>query len=247
MTVHLSFLSPARKKLFQERDAHAALALVTPLLESGERHPVERTALVELTGLAYRALKQYGHAATLYAQHNLHYLAGYAWMLQGNMGEMQAHWRKVILEERPNHWCLTLYGMITGQLQSYPTLFQIRNFLESDLGQLIHAGQTTYMENILQYADFLAQLNLEAPKFMGRALLNAGLEDSRWLPRVEPLLMKGLQCIPNDPEVYYHLGQYWCEVKQPHEARLSLNQCLMICPTYIPARDLLTTLDAEAA
>lgn len=79
------------------------------MLEKRGRHPVETTALVELTGLAYRALKQFGHAASLYAQHKRHYLAGYAWMLQGNIGEVQNHWRQVILEERPNHWCLALY------------------------------------------------------------------------------------------------------------------------------------------
>src|SRR5690606_17820696 len=135
--------------------------------------------------LAHRALRQYKEALHLYDEIGDTYQAGYCELMRGNLPKVQAYWTKT-LEERNNHWCLTLFGLSTRQLNCFPTLFQIRNHMESDIANLIQARQGQFLQNIVYYVDLLTQANLETPKFMGRAFLHAGLLD-----QAEPLLLKG--------------------------------------------------------
>jgi len=238
MSSFLSFLTPARDKFFKERDAEGAYKLLAPLLRQKPANPAERRALHELAGLCLRELKRYADAVELYEAIDDEYQAGYCELLQGRAAHVQKHWLPLI-QKRPNHWCLHLYGMMTRQLATYPTLFQIRNHLESDISNFIKAGQMPIVDNIVSYADFLQQLNLESCKFVGRAFFNARELDPACLDKAAPYFMKGQKALPNDPEVYYHLGQYKLEKGELGDARVLFNQCLLISPTFMPAKELL--------
>ncbi|WP_303673256.1 tetratricopeptide repeat protein [Vampirovibrio chlorellavorus] len=232
-----SQLNEARDLLFRERKAPAAEKSLGPLMKQAKSFSAEeQRALFELMGLALRAQGRFVEAAELYTQVHDYYQSGYCAMLQGKTQAMQQAWSRV-LSQRQNHWCVSLYGLISGQLRTVPTIFQIRNHMESDIANLIAANRVEYLENYLNYVDFLTQVNLEAPKFAGRALMNAG-----WLDRAGKYLLQGQKALPNDPEIYFHLGQYSMASKHLKEARLMLNQCLLISPTYRPASDLLETL-----
>ena len=189
-----------------------------------------------------RALKRYGEAIVLYESIGDGYQAGYCEMLTGKYNNVQKHWVPLI-QKRPNHWCLHLFGMTTHQLNSFPTLLQIRNHLECDLGNLIRAGQLKMAENVISYADVLQQMNLETCKFVGRAMLNARELDTQWLDRSLEFLMKGQKALPFDPEAYYHLGQYKIIKGELEDARLLLNQCLLISPTFMPAKELMDSVN----
>ncbi len=233
MAAFLSFLQPARDQFFRERAPQKALSLLEPFLKQAELSPFEMRAIYELAGLILVELKQYTEAASVYQQIGEEYQAGYCAMLKGDLFATQACWTR-LLYQRANHWAISLYGMVTMQLNTFPTMLQVRNHLETDVYNLIQAQQTHYLENLLSYVDFLTQMNMESPKFIGRALMHAGL-----LERAEYFLLKGQKALPNDPEVYYHLGQYYAQIQQREDARLMLNQCLLISPTYSPALELL--------
>lgn len=236
MAKFLDYLAEPRHKFFEEKNALEAYQLMRPFLWKRGMGEVERRATLELGGLILRDLKRFDEAFKLYKEIGDDYQAGYCLMLSGKMKDVRPYWTR-LAEKRPNHWCASLYGMITHQVTVYPTLLQIRNYLESDVVNLIQAGQIPYLENILIYAEFLAQLNMEAYKFLGRSLMHAG-----WLDKAEDYLLRGQKVLPNDPEIYFHLGQYTFARNLYKDSRLMLNQCLLISPTYTPARDLLNQI-----
>ncbi len=235
----LEFLTEARNTFFKQKDPGAAYKLVQPYLWKKSLSTEERRAAVELGGLILRAQKKYVDARKLYIEINDFYQSGYCDMLAGNVEGARSAWQKVV-KQRENHWCLSLFGLINRQLNTYPTTFQVRNHIESDIANLIHAGQFQYLDNLLSYAEFLSQLNLEAYKFMGRALMING-----FLDQAGTYLVKGQKSIPNDPEIYYHLAQYSLTKHQDIEAKMMANQCLLISPFYTPAQRLLEKLPAS--
>lgn len=228
----LSYLGPARDLFYKQKDAKAAEEALRPYLNQ-PKTPEEKRAVNELLGLTLRQQKKFAHAGHIYEKMGDLYQAGYCAMLLGDLDRTRTLWSR-LLAERQNHWCLTLFGMITQQLQAYPTLFQIRNHIECDITALIAANQLDYLEKMLSYIDCLTQVNLETPKFTGRALMYAD-----WLDRAGAYLIQGQKALPNDPEIYFHLGQYSIALQHYQEARLMLKQCLLISPTYRPAAELL--------
>lgn len=235
----LSYLQEARDLLFKEKDPQKAEAALRPLL-STPKTIYEKRAAFELMGIILRDQQKYADAAKCYEQIGDFYQVGYCAMLQGKLQQIQQAWGRV-LATRQDHWCVSLYGLITRQLRSYPTIFQVRNHMESDIANLIAAKRSDYLENMLSHVDFLTQINLEAPKFAGRSLMNAGVLD-----RAGGYLLKGQKTLPNDPEIYFHLGQYSAALNHFKEAELMLKQCLMISPSYRPASDLLAQLPESA-
>lgn len=237
MTGFLAFLTPIRDLFYKEKNPERAYQEIQPHLKA-KLSTEEKRAVYELAGLILRDMRKYADAVKIYQAIDDPYQAGYCEMLQGNVMAIRNHWGKAT-QRRQNHWCLTLFGMISRQLATYPTTFQIRNHLESDITNLIRAGQFEYLENLLTYCDFLVQLNPETYKFAGRSLLHSG-----WLDRAGPFLLKGQKTLPNDPEIYFHLGQYSYQRGMIEDARIMLHQCLLISPTYNPAKELLTALPA---
>jgi hypothetical protein len=196
----------------------------------------EKRLVYELMGLILRSQRRFEEARAIYDKVADHYQAGYCALLRGDLPRVERHWSR-LLEKHPTHWCLSLYGLVTNQLEAFPSLLQIRNHLESDIASFIAADRPDYVENVLGHVDLLMQINLESAKFAGRALLYAG-----WLGRAAPLLLQGQRVLPNDPEVYFHLGQLSLLQEHFPEARLMLRQCLMINPAYRPAEELLTKI-----
>lgn len=234
----LSCIQPARDCFFKERDPVQAERLLLPFMNSATI-ATEKRAIYELMGLILRAQLRFDDAFRVYEAIHDYYQAGYCALLLGELPRMQAAWGQV-LSSMSNHWCISLYGMVVHELRTYPSLFQIRNHLESDIANLIAANRLDYLENLLAHIEFLSQLNLEAPKLAGRALLNAG-----WLDRAAPFLLQGQKILPNDPEIYFHLGQFSIALEHTKEARLMLKQCLMISPSYRPAAELLAEVESS--
>jgi tetratricopeptide (TPR) repeat protein len=239
----LAYLNPIRDKLFKERNADTAYDLILPHVQQTKSilkkmDDAERRAVIELAGLILRKQQRYDEAAKLYDIIKDDYQSGYCYMLLGDLNSARDKWRH-LLEVRQNHWAVSLFGLVSRQLMTFPTMFQIRNHIESDIANLIIANQLPLLENLLAYADFLCQLNLESYKFIGRALFNIG-----WLDRCSDYLLKAQSTLPNDPEIYYHLGQY-SEARGSYEdARIVLNQRLLISPSYSPAKDLLKKISS---
>ncbi len=238
MAGFLLFLTPIRDAFFKENDPTHAYAMLAPHLNNRKLGPEEKRAVYELAGLILRKQKKYDEAIQIYSAIKDWYQIGYCEMLRGNLLATRNYWARTT-EQRENHWSLTLFGMISRQLNHYPTSFQIRNHIESDIHNLISAMQFNYLENVLAYADFLIQINPEAYKFLGRSLMH-----SSWVDRAGDFLLKGQKALPNDPEIYFHLGEY-SEKKQLFEdTRIMLHQCLLISPTYYPAQEILDRLPA---
>ncbi|MFN8615186.1 MAG: hypothetical protein U0003_04670 [Vampirovibrionales bacterium] len=86
-------------------------------------------------------------------------------------------------------------------------------------------------------APILLQINPEVPKLMGRALLHANQPENRCT-----LLLLGQQTVPNDVEVYFHLGQCYQALGNIPAAQRCLNQCLLMSPDFRPAQWLLDSL-----
>lgn len=228
-------LNSARQALFINHQPDSALDILLPLTgeEALQRFSFgNRRALFELIGQAYEKKGQYDTATDYFMTIADYYQAGYSQMLKGDPDRAAQCWQP-LLADRPNHWCLALYGMATNTLNMLPTFLQIRNHLEADIIQLSRAGQRMAVQNILYYLDLLSDINYEAYKFAGRALFHANRLDE-----AGTYLLKGQKILPNDPEVYYHLGQYYHAVGRLEEARMMLHQCILISPTYTPALDL---------
>lgn len=238
---YLSYIGPARDQLFKANNPQQAEALLRPFIQNPPADPCERRAVFELMGLILRAQGRFEEAYSTYESIEDYYQAGYSALLLGNIPMMQHQWG-MVLTNRMNHWCISLYGMITNQLRTYPTLFQIRNHLESDIANLIAAKQENFVRNLLFHIDFLSQLNLESPKFAGRALMHAG-----WLNEAGDFLIQGQKLLPNDPEIYFHLAQYSVLRQHYQEAKLMLKQCLLISPTYTPAKELMLQIPEKIA
>jgi hypothetical protein len=226
-------LNTARKTFFLENNPEEAIQLIKSFLEDPSEFSVDkRRAFGELAGLACEDQRHYDEGANIFASIKDHYEAGYCQMLKGSLDIAVKEWTNLV-HERPNHWCITLYGLITGSLNSLPTCLQLRNHLEADIMHLVYAGQTKMVDNLLKYLDILSDINYEVYKFAGRSFLHSGLYDA-----AAPLLLKGQKILPNDPEIYYHLGQYYYAIGKNEDSAIMLHQCLLITPSYTPASDL---------
>jgi tetratricopeptide (TPR) repeat protein len=235
-------LNEARKLLLMERRYQEGLDALLPLWDqSSDMSFADYRAFIEMLGLAYAKLEQYDKATETFSSITDHYQAGYAQMLKGDMDQASALWRPLLIE-RQNHWCLMLYGMVTSSLNCLPTFLQVRNHLEADIIQLSQAGRDVMVHNLLNYVDIISDINYEAYKFAGRALYHAGRQTE-----AGPFLLKGQKTLPNDPEVYFHLGQYYHAIGKDEDARLMLHQCILISPNYVPARSLYSVIQGETS
>ena len=68
-------------------------------------------------------------------------------------------------------WGVTLCDILKGQVNTFPTYFGIRNFLEIDLDFLLKNEKIDYVEQVLGSADFLSTINQEVYKYIARVML----------------------------------------------------------------------------
>ena len=132
------------------------------------------------------------------------------------------------------NWGLFLLQMIKGDIKSFPTYFQIRNFLELDLNILILYCKGNYIEKIIKYADFMAYYNPECYKFIGRVFWANNL-----ISAAKFFLRRAKDKFYQDPELHYLLAYIFYNEKDIEHCKKALNTCLEILPEYNPAKKLL--------
>ena len=133
------------------------------------------------------------------------------------------------------HWGLFLIQLLQDDIKSYPTYFELRNFLELDLNILILYCKENYVENIIRYADFMAYYNPECYKFIGRALWANNLMSASMF-----FLRRAKDKFYHDPELHYLLAYiYYYGEKDIDKSLKSCQACLDILPDYFPANNLL--------
>ncbi|MBQ8668769.1 hypothetical protein IJ472_03235 [bacterium] len=135
-------------------------------------------------------------------------------------------------------WGLFLLQLIKDNIKSFPTYFQIRNFLELDLSIFILYCKGDYIEKIIRYADFMAFYNPECYKFIGRAFWA-----NNYMPAAMLFLRRAKDKFYQDPELHYLLAYiFYYTDKDYSKCRKSLETCLEILPKYNPAVKLLSKL-----
>lgn len=128
-------------------------------------------------------------------------------------------------------WGLFILQLIKDDIRSFPTYFQVRNFLELDMSILILYCKGNYVEKIIRYADFMAYYNPECYKFIGRAFWANNLMSAAMF-----YLRKAKDKFYHDPELHYLLAYiFYHNEKDYAKCRKSLNTCLEILPKYNPA------------
>jgi tetratricopeptide (TPR) repeat protein len=213
----------------------------------------------ELCGYCYHALRQYHQAANAFADAGNFCMAGKMHLASGHVPNAidafttsqqeistgTQHGRRGS-ECRPVPWGTVLVGLISGRLNVLPSVLQIRQHCEADMALLYEAGQQQFLNTLAGYTDFLAQVNPEGYKLMGRSVMNANVLISQALQHppsvVGQWLLAAQKQQPQDPEIYYHLGQWYAMTGQYHSARRALRQCLMMSPIYPPAEALLASM-----
>jgi predicted Zn-dependent protease len=238
--MHHQTLNLARKTLYIEGNPEEALKILSPMYAERDKLGfADVWPMIELMGTARSQRKEFDEATELYLSIKDFYEAGYNQMLKGNLDSAVAHWKNLIYE-RQNHWCVSLYGLATGNLTTLPTFLQIRNHYEADIILLARAGQKQLADNLILNISTLSDINYESYKFAGRAFFHVGdYEKAGWL------LLRGQRALPNDPEIYYHLGQYYYAIGKMEESALMLQQCILISPMYTPAKELHTKIQQQ--
>lgn len=170
---------------------------------------------------------------------NGYYLeAGYCCIMLDKLDLAREFFEKVKYDNIRANWGLFLLQLIRGDIHSYPTYFEIRNFLEIDINLLITYCKGDYIEKIIRYADFMAYYNPECYKFLGRVF---------WANNMMPASLYFLKVAKDkfyqDPELHYLLA--YVSYYNDHDkiaSKKALDACLNLLPEYFPARNLLAKL-----
>jgi len=136
-------------------------------------------------------------------------------------------------------WGCFLVQLLKADINSYPTYFQIRNFLEIDINIFILYCKENYIEKIIRYADFMAYYNPECYKFIGRVFWANNL-----MPAAMFFLNRAKDKFYHDPELHYLLAYiYFYNNRDYSKCKKALTTCLELLPKYAPAAALLKKLE----
>lgn len=231
-------LTQAKQLLLIEQNYPKAILLLEEIVYKPKQHSKDVIqASLELLGLAALKEQKAPKAIQWFEKANNSYMTGYSALLIDQYETTQKYWGQK-LQEHPFHWCGSLYGMVSAQLNSYPTFFQLRNYLEATIADFFKWEKTNYLHNLFSYSDFLAQINMESYKYIGRGIAN----NTELLELAEEFFLKSQKLMPQDPEIYFHLGQLKVRQKQTDDAKVFLKQALAINPSYSPVRWLLESI-----
>lgn len=136
-------------------------------------------------------------------------------------------------------WGLYLISMIEINVRTYPSYFELRNFLEIDLNILIKNGKGQYVQNILGYTDFMSKINPEVYKFIGRVFYNNGLKNEGMY-----LFEMAKDTFYQDPELHYLIACAYLEKGDKQKALHYARTCQEVLPEYCPAVNLEKKLQA---
>lgn len=170
-----------------------------------------------------------------YFENNKYYVeAGYCCIVLDELDKAKELFQKVQEVDTRAKWGLILLQMIKGDILTFPTYFQIRNFLELDLSILILYCKGEYVEKIIRYADFMVYYNPECYKFIGRAFWANNLMSAAMF-----FLRRAKDKFYQDPELHYLLAYiFYNNDRNIDLAKKALGACLGILPEYAPAKKL---------
>lgn len=171
---------------------------------------------------------------TYFENNNYYVEAGYCCIVLDELDKAKELFQKVQEVDTRAKWALILLQMIKGDILTFPTYFQIRNFLELDLSILILYCKGEYVEKIIRYADFMAYYNPECYKFIGRAFWANNLMSAAMF-----FLRRAKDKFYQDPELHYLLAYiFYNNDRNIDLAKKALGACLGILPEYAPAKKL---------
>lgn len=171
---------------------------------------------------------------TYFENNNYYVEAGYCCIVLDELDKAKELFQKVQEVDTRAKWGLILLQMIKGDILTFPTYFQIRNFLELDLSILILYCKGEYVEKIIRYADFMAYYNPECYKFIGRAFWANNLMSAAIF-----FLRRAKDKFYQDPELHYLLAYiFYNNDRNIDLAKKALGACLGILPEYAPAKKL---------
>lgn len=171
---------------------------------------------------------------TYFENNNYYVEAGYCCIVLDELDKAKGLFQKVHEVDTRAKWGLILLQMIKGDILTFPTYFQIRNFLELDLSILILYCKGEYVEKIIRYADFMAYYNPECYKFIGRAFWANNLMSAAMF-----FLRRAKDKFYQDPELHYLLAYiFYNNDRNIDLAKKALGACLGILPEYAPAKKL---------
>lgn len=171
---------------------------------------------------------------TYFENNNYYVEAGYCCLVLDELDKAKELFQKVQEVDTRAKWGLILLQMIKGDILTFPTYFQIRNFLELDLSILILYCKGEYVEKIIRYADFMAYYNPECYKFIGRAFWANNLMSAAMF-----FLRRAKDKFYQDPELHYLLAYiFYNNDRNIDLAKKALGACLGILPEYAPAQKL---------
>ena len=127
-------------------------------------------------------------------------------------------------------WGKALVGILEGYLDSYPTYFQIRNYIEIDLDFLIKNSKIDYVELLLGSTEHLIITNQETYKYIARALY-----ENNFYKIAKVYMDKSKEIFYNDPELHFIYAKYFININNLRKALFYINECLKIVPNYYPA------------
>lgn len=172
-----------------------------------------------------------------FEQHNHYVEAGYCCIILDQLEKAEKFFQMAKDYDIRAVWGLLLLQMINDDIKTFPTYFEIRNFLEIDLNILILYCKEKYIEKIIRYADFMAYYNPECYKFIGRVFWANKLMSAAMF-----FLRRGKDKLYQDPELHYLLAYIYYEQKETEQCKKSLKACLDILPDYNPACKLFNRL-----
>lgn len=171
---------------------------------------------------------------TYFENNNYYVEAGYCCIVLDELDKAKELFQQVQEVDTRAKWGLILLQMIKGDILTFPTYFQIRNFLELDLSILILYCKGEYVEKIIRYADFMAYYNPECYKFIGRAFWANNLMSAAMF-----FLRRAKDKFYQDPELHYLLAYiFYNNDRNIDLAKKALGACLGILPEYAPAKKL---------
>ena len=168
-----------------------------------------------------------------FENHKYYTEAGYCCLILDNLDKAEKLFNLSKDSDTRARWGLLLLQFIKDDIHSFPTYFQIRNFLEIDLGIFIMYCKEKYVDKIIKYADYMAYYNPECYKFIGRVFWANNLMNASML-----FLRKAKDKFYQDPELHYLLAYIYYSEKNLKDCKKSLQTCLDILPEYAPARNL---------
>lgn len=181
--------------------------------------------------------KHYDDAFKEFLSLGMFYECGYCKFIQGDIENARLFWQKIQTDSPAKKWGENIINLCYSMIPQKLTFFQIRNFLERDLQLLIENNQLTYVENIINTADVLAEFNPESYKYIGRVLMNNGYYDL-----AENFLLKSKDICYNDCEIHFLLAQFNLAKGNVKEAMKILDRAISINSGYFPAQNLINQL-----